>query len=69
MEINDKTGQQRSDAELQESIRYVKEIMVQDPTVPPLLTLHAITILDCLSELQNFRKLLAEARRKSIERS
>jgi len=67
MEMIDKTGQPRSDEELQEAIDCVKTIMVKHSTVLPLFTVHALTILNCLQELQNLRKLLAEARRKRLE--
>ena len=63
----DKTGQPRSDEELQEAIDCVKEIMTKQPLVLPLFTLHAGIIKDCLVELQNLRRLLTEARRKRQE--
>lgn len=65
----DKTGQPRSDEELQEAIDCVKTIMVKQPTVLPFFTVHALTILNCLQELQNFRRLLEEARRERLEQS
>jgi len=67
MEFVDKTGQPRSDEELQEAIDCVKTIMVKHSTVLPLFTLHALLILNCLEELQAMRKLLAEARKKRQE--
>lgn len=66
-EMIDKTGQPRSDEELQEAIDCVKAIMVKHPTTLPLFTVHALLILNCLEELQNLRKLLGEARRKRLE--
>lgn len=63
----DKTGEPRSDEELQEAIDCVKEIMVKHSTVLPIFTVHALLILDCLRELQNLRKLLEEARKKRLE--
>ena len=48
----DKTGEPRSDEELQEAIDCVKTIMVKHSTVLPLFTVHALLILDCLRELQ-----------------
>jgi len=60
----DKTGEPRSDEELQEAIDCVKTIMVKHATGLPLFTVHALIILHCLEELQTMRKLLAEARRK-----
>ena len=67
MTMIDMTGQPRSDEELQEAIDCVKTIMVKHSTVLPLLTIHALTIVDCLSELLILRKFLAEARRKRLE--
>lgn len=67
MEMRDESGQPRSDEDLQEAIDCVKQIMVKQSTVLPLFTVHAGIILDCLQELQTFRKLLEEARRKRIE--
>ena len=67
MEMIDKTGEPRSDEELQEAVDCVKAIMVKHSTVLPLFTVHALTILNCLQELQTLRKLLAEARRERLE--
>ena len=67
MEMIDMTGQPRSDEELQEAIDCVRTIMVKHSTVLPLFTVHALLILNCLQELQNLRKLLAEARRERLE--
>lgn len=52
----DKTGEPRSDEELQEAIDCITTIMVKHPTVLPLLTVHALTIRDCLLELQLRRR-------------
>ncbi|GAJ12168.1 unnamed protein product, partial [marine sediment metagenome] len=60
MAMVDMTGQPRSDEELQEAIDCVKTVMVKHSTVLPLFTVHALTILDCLRELQNFRRLLEQ---------
>jgi hypothetical protein len=68
MEMVDKTGQPRSDEELQEAIDCVNEIVIKHATVLPLFTVHAGTIRACLLELQNLRKLLAEARRERLEK-
>lgn len=65
--MTDKTGEPRSDKELQEAISCVKEIMLKQPLVLPLFTVHAGIIHDCLLELQGLRKLLEEARRKRLE--
>jgi len=66
-EMVDKTGESRSDEELQEAIDCVKTIMVKHSTVLPLFTVHALLILNCLVELQVLRRLLGEARRKRLE--
>ena len=66
MVMIDKTGQPRSDKELQEAINCVNQIMVKQPMVLPLFTVHAGLIRDCLLELQSLRKLLEEARRKRL---
>lgn len=58
----DKTGEPRSDEDLQEAINCVNEIMVKQPTVLPLFTLHAGIIRDCLRELQLLRKMIKEVR-------
>ena len=67
MEMIDKTGQPRSDEDLQEAIDAVKTIMVKHSTVLPLFTIHALIILNCLEELQAMRRLIKEARRKRLE--
>jgi len=64
MSMIDMSGQARSDEELQEAIDCVKTIMVKHSTVLPFFTVHALLILNCLEELQNLRRLLAEAREK-----
>jgi len=61
-EFIDKTGEPRSDEELQEAIDCVKEIMVKHSTALPLFTVHALLILDCLRELQLLRKMIKEVR-------
>lgn len=63
----DKTGEPRSDEELQEAINCVKTIMVKHSTVLPFFTVHAGLILNCLQELQTLRRLLKEARNKRLE--
>lgn len=60
VEIVDKTGKPRSDEDLQEAIDTVRTIMVQQPLVLPLFTIHAMDIMECLLELQAYRKLIAE---------
>jgi len=67
MGMVDMTGQPRSDEELQEAIDCVRTIMVKHSTILPLFTVHALTIVDCLQELQGLRRLLEEARRKRLE--
>ena len=63
----DTTGKPRSDEDLQEAINCVKTIMIKQPLVLPLLTVHAGIIINCLEELQYLRKALAEARKKRLE--
>ena len=48
----DKTGEPRSDEEIQEAIDCIKTIMVKHSLVLPLLTVHALLIKDCLEELK-----------------
>lgn len=55
MTMVDMTGQPRSDEELQEAVDCVKICMVKHSTVLPFFTVHALTILDCLRELQFIR--------------
>lgn len=62
MEILDKTGQPRSDEELQEAINCINQVMGKHPLVLPILTLHAGTIRACLVELQNLRNTLSKGR-------
>ena len=69
MEVIDKTGQPRSDEELQEAIDCVKTVMVKHPLVLPFFAVHALTILNCLEELQVMRRLLEEARKRRLEHS
>lgn len=66
-EMIDKSGQPRSDEELQEAIDACKQIMIKQPLVLPLFTVHAGIIVNCLEELQMMRRLLAEAKRKRLE--
>lgn len=63
----DKTGQPRSDEELQEAIECVQTIMVKHSLALPLFTLHAASIRSFLLELQTLRKLLEEARKKRLD--
>jgi len=63
-EFIDKTGEPRSDEELQEAIDCVKEIMVKHSTTLPFFTVHALLIADCLKELQFLRKMIKEARER-----
>ena len=66
VEMIDKSGEPRSDEDLQDAINCVNEIMVKHPLVLPLFTVHASIIRDCLLELQTMRKLLAEARERRL---
>jgi len=56
MGMVDKTGQPRSDKDIQEAIGAVKECIIKHAIVLPLFTLHAGMILDCLRELQQWRQ-------------
>ena len=56
MDIVDKTGQPRSDEDVQDALDAVNQIMVKQPMVLPLFTVHAGIIRDCLKELQERRK-------------
>jgi len=60
MEIIDRIGQPRSDEELQEAIDACKQIMIKQPLVLPLFTVHAGIIVNCLQELQVYRALIAK---------
>ena len=51
----DRTGQPRRNEEIQEAIDAVLQIMIKQPLVLPLFTVHAGIILDCLRELQDRR--------------
>lgn len=62
--MEDRSGQPRSDQDLQEAIDVINAIMVKHPLVLPILTVHAMDIKDCLLELQGHRKLIAELKRK-----
>jgi len=52
MKVVDRTGQPRTDEEIQEAINAVTEIVIKHPLVLPFFTVHAGTIRDCLKELQ-----------------
>jgi len=67
MEMIDESGKPRSDEDLQQAIDAVGQIMVKQPLVLPLFTVHAGIIRDCLLELQIYRKLIAEAKKKRDE--
>lgn len=49
--MEDLTGTPRSDKEIEEAIRAVKEILIKQPLVLPLLTVHGGIIRDGLKEL------------------
>jgi len=68
MEIIDKTGQLRSDEEIQEALNAVKEILIKQPLVLPLFTIHAGIIMDCLRELQRYRELLQQAKQERLRK-
>jgi len=68
MTMVDMSGKPRSNEELQEAIDCVKTIMVKQPIVLPLLTVHAGIIVNCLEELKTLRRLLEEARKERLEK-
>lgn len=51
MEIVDLTGEPRSDKEIAEAIKAIKEVMIKYPLTIPILTVHAGIIKDALEEL------------------
>ena len=53
--FDDRTGQPRGDEELQEALDVVMQIMIRQPLVLPLFTVHAGIRRDCLQELQKRR--------------
>ena len=57
----DKTGELRSDKEVQEAIDCIKTIMVKHSLALPFLTVHALLIKDCLEELK-LRRMTDNAR-------
>ena len=65
----DMSGQPRSDEDLQEAIDVCKQIMIKQPLVLPLFTVHAGIIVNCLEELQMMRRLLAEAKQKRLKQA
>lgn len=48
----DKTGEPRSDKELQEAIEAVKQAMVKPPITHPMLVVNLLAIKELLLELQ-----------------
>jgi hypothetical protein len=54
--MEDRTGEPRSDKEVQEAIDVVTEIAVKHPMALPMFTVHAMPIRDCLRELQERRR-------------
>lgn len=64
MSFIDKSGEPRSDEDLQKAIDAVQQIMVKQPTVLPLFTIHAMAIREFLHELQVYRKMIADAKAK-----
>ena len=65
MAMVDRTGQPRSDEELQEAIDCITVIAVKYPTVLPMLTVNIMCIRNCLLELQVRRKMEKEARNET----
>lgn len=58
MEIIDKTGQPRSDKDLQEAIDVCKEIAIKHTLALPILTIHIMDIINLLEELKTYRAKL-----------
>jgi hypothetical protein len=69
LEIIDGSGQPRTDEELQEAIDAVGQIMVKQPFVLPLFTVHSGIIFDCLRELQSYRAIIAKAKKDEEQHS
>ena len=59
MGMIDMSGEPRSDEELDEAIHCIEVIMVKHMLVLPFLTVHALTIRDCLLELKLMRKVMS----------
>ena len=56
----DESNKSRSDEDLQEAIDVVLQIMIKQPLVLPSFTVHAGIIIDCLHELQAYRRMIAK---------
>lgn len=56
IEVIDMTGQPRSDQEIKEALRVVREILIKQSRVLPLFTVHAGIIMDCLKECLGARR-------------
>jgi hypothetical protein len=65
MGIIDRTGQPRSDEELQEAYDAVTQILIKQPLVLPLFTVHGLIIRDALLELM-VRRIKEEAESEHI---
>ena len=68
MEMEDVSGQPRSDKDLQEAIAVIGKVALKPSALPPELTIHLMDIRALLLELQVMRKLLEEARTRREER-
>ncbi len=63
----DKTGQPRSDKDLQEAIDVCGQIAVKHTLEIPILTIHIMDIIALLKELRSYRKLIADLKaRKGV---
>ena len=67
MEMIDESGKSRSDEDLQEAIIAVRQIMIKQPLVLPLFTIHAGIIFDCLQELQSYRAIIAKIKAAKVK--
>ena len=69
LSMEDRTGQPRTDEDLQKAIDATKQIMVKQPMILPLFTVHAGIIINCLEELQGLRALIARLRKEKDDSS
>lgn len=60
LNFTDKTGEPRSDEDLQEAIDVITMVAVKYPMAIPPLTVNLGNIRDCLKELQHLRKIIAK---------
>ena len=67
VKFTDKTGQPRSDEDLQQAIDVCSQVAVKHTLEIPILTIHIMDIIALLKELQALRKLIADLREKKKE--